>query len=119
MAILERLSDLTIILQVVIKGRTCVLTSSFDFYPLYCTDAYRSTLPTPHPVWTSRDYTQPWPSGSWLESTMGNQGSRRWKGRGKEVWVLVPLAASLQLDCSRINLPSFWWPFQQFHLSNF
>lgn len=42
MVILERLSDLTIILQVVIKGRTCVLTSSFNFYPLHCTDAYGS-----------------------------------------------------------------------------
>ena len=83
---------------------------------ILCTEAYRSTLPTPHLVQTSRDCTQPWPSGSWLESTMGNQGSRRWKGRGREVWALVPLATSLQLDCSRINLPPFWWPFQQFHL---
>lgn len=44
MVVLERLSDLTIILQVVIKGRTCVLTSSFDFSPLDCTDAYRSVF---------------------------------------------------------------------------
>lgn len=42
MEILERLSDLTTVLQLVIKGRTCVLTSSFVFYPLYCTDSYKS-----------------------------------------------------------------------------
>lgn len=42
MEISERLSDLTIVLQLVISSRTCVLTSSFVFYPLHCTDSYRS-----------------------------------------------------------------------------